>query len=66
MANKAKLSSPTPILWAIVVAEGTEAMVTVSVRKLEKPNAQATGTPIPIRIIKLTISISMLKYSSMI
>ena len=66
MASKAKLSSPTPILWAMVVAEGIVAMVTVRVRKLEKPKAQATGTPIPIRIIKLTISISMLKYSSMV
>jgi hypothetical protein len=66
MASKAKLSKPTPILWAMVVAEGTDAMVTVRVRKLEKPNAHATGTPMPIKMIKLTISISILKYCSMV
>ena len=45
MANKEKLSKPVAIRCAIVVAAGIADTDTSSVKKLERPKLQATGTP---------------------
>jgi hypothetical protein len=45
MANREKLSKPVAIRCAIVVAAGRAETDTSSVKKLERPKLQATGTP---------------------
>jgi hypothetical protein len=47
----------------MVVAEGTAATVTIRVISPEIPRLQATGTPIPIRVINERTNIRILIYS---
>ena len=61
--NKEKLSKPVAIRWAMVVAAGKVATVTVRVKKLDKPKHQATGTPKANRLTKLNTKIKMLNHS---
>src|SRR5690606_12736138 len=62
-AKREKLSNPVPIRWAMVVAEGTVATVTISVINPDNPKLQATGTPKAIKETKITTSTMMLMYS---
>jgi hypothetical protein len=63
MANKEKLSKPVAIRWAIVVAAGMAGTETRSVKKLERPKLQATGTPRSKSVTKLKIKIKIAIHS---
>jgi hypothetical protein len=63
MARREKLSNPDAIRWAIVVAEGRAETVMISVKKLERPKLQATGTPNTNRVTKLSTKIKILIHS---
>jgi hypothetical protein len=63
MANREKLSKPVAIRCAIVVAAGRAETETRSVKKLERPKLQATGTPRSKRNTKLKTKIKIAIHS---
>jgi hypothetical protein len=53
IANNAKLSSPVPIRWAIVVTAGSPGIEVIMVSNDDNAILQATGVPMEMKKMKL-------------